>query len=38
LLATLSIASVACGKKGPPLPPIVHIPAAVEKIEARRRG
>lgn len=27
-----------CGKKGPPLAPIVHIPAAVERIEARRRG
>jgi len=38
LLAALGAASVACGKKGPPLPPIVHIPAAVEKVEARRRG
>jgi len=38
LLAALSIASVACGKKGPPLAPIVHIPAAVENVEARRRG
>jgi hypothetical protein len=38
LLAALSIASVGCGKKGPPLAPIVHIPAAVETIEARRRG
>jgi len=38
LLAALSIASLACGKKGPPLAPIVHIPAAVEHIEARRRG
>jgi hypothetical protein len=37
-LAALCIASVACGKKGPPLPPIVHIPSAVEKVEARRRG
>jgi hypothetical protein len=37
-LAALVIASVACGKKGPPLAPIVHIPAAVEHIEARRRG
>jgi hypothetical protein len=37
-LAALCIASVACGKKGPPLPPIVHIPAAVEKVDARRRG
>jgi hypothetical protein len=32
------VTGVACGKKGPPLPPIVHIPAAVEKVEARRRG
>jgi hypothetical protein len=38
LLAALCIASVACGKKGPPLAPIVHIPAAVEHVEARRRG
>src|SRR6185295_17940550 len=38
VLATLSIASVACGKKGPPLAPIVHIPAAVDQIEPRRRG
>jgi hypothetical protein len=32
------VASAACGKKGPPLPPIVRIPAAVEKMEAKRRG
>jgi hypothetical protein len=38
LVAALSIAGAACGKKGPPLAPIVHIPAAVEHIEARRRG
>lgn len=37
-LAALSIASAACGKKGPPLPPIVHVPGAIEQIEARRRG
>src|SRR5215203_2262610 len=37
-VAALSIISAACGKKGPPLAPIVHIPAAVEKVEARRRG
>jgi hypothetical protein len=37
-VAALSIMSAACGKKGPPLAPIVHIPAAVEKVEARRRG
>ena len=36
--AAISIASAGCGKKGPPLPPIVHIPAAVETVEARRRG
>ena len=28
----------ACGKKGPPLAPFVHIPAAVEKISAERVG
>ena len=28
----------ACGKKGPPLPPIVHIPTAVDRITARRIG
>jgi hypothetical protein len=32
------IASAGCGKKGPPLPPIVHVPAGVEKVEARRQG
>jgi predicted small lipoprotein YifL len=37
-IATLTMAGAACGKKGPPLAPIVHIPAAVEHIEARRRG
>jgi hypothetical protein len=37
-LAALSMASAACGKKGPPLAPIVHIPAAVETVEAKRRG
>jgi hypothetical protein len=38
VLASLIIASAACGKKGPPLAPIVHIPAAVEQVEARRQG
>jgi hypothetical protein len=33
-----AIASVGCGKKGPPLAPIVRIPGAVEQVEARRRG
>jgi hypothetical protein len=27
-----------CGKKGPPLAPIVHIPAAVDKLSAQRVG
>ena len=29
---------VGCGKRGPPLAPFVHIPAAVEEIEAARLG
>src|SRR5512143_3043405 len=29
---------VGCGKKGPPLPPIVHIPASVDQISTRRVG
>ena len=36
--ALIAAAAVACGKKGPPLAPIVHIPAAVEQIDARRTG
>lgn len=35
-LATLSLAG--CGKKGPPLAPIVHVPAAAAKLSARRVG
>ena len=27
-----------CGKKGPPLPPIVRVPAAVSQLTARRVG
>jgi hypothetical protein len=37
-LIVAAAAAAACGKKGPPLAPIVHIPAAVEQIDARRRG
>jgi predicted small lipoprotein YifL len=33
-----AIAAASCGKKGPPLPPIVHIPTAVDQISARRVG
>jgi predicted small lipoprotein YifL len=38
LVLALALAATACGKKGPPLAPIVHVPAAVSKIEARRIG
>ena len=34
----LVAAAIGCGKKGPPLPPIVHIPAAIEQITTRRVG
>ena len=33
-----AVSASACGKKGPPLAPFVHIPAAVEKISAERVG
>lgn len=33
-----ALAGAACGKKGPPLAPLVHIPAAVEQVSARRVG
>ncbi len=36
--ALLASSSSGCGKKGPPLPPLVPIPAAVELIEADRVG
>ena len=32
------MASSACGKKGPPLPPIVHAPDALRQVVARRLG
>lgn len=34
----IAVSVAACGKKGPPLAPIVHVPAAVEQIDARRTG
>jgi hypothetical protein len=37
-IATLAIVAGGCGKKGPPLPPFVRIPAAIETIEAARFG
>ena len=36
--ALIAVSVAACGKKGPPLAPIVHIPAAIEQIDARRTG
>ena len=37
-LVLLCAALGGCGKKGPPLAPIVHVPAAVDKLSARRVG
>src|SRR5262245_42321823 len=34
----LAAFAIGCGKKGPPLPPIVHIPEAVQQVSARRAG
>lgn len=34
----LTLAMSACGKKGPPLPPVVHVPSAVGQMTARRVG
>src|SRR5262245_49501996 len=40
LLAVVAcgVGAAACGKKGPPLPPYVRIPSAIEKLDARRVG
>src|SRR5215208_6232466 len=37
-LCLVSAVTAACGKKGPPLTPIVRVPAAVEGVTARRLG
>ena len=37
-LSVVAVLSAACGKKGPPLTPIVRVPAAVEGLTARRVG
>lgn len=34
----LACACIACGKKGPPLPPLVRLPAAPVDVSAERRG
>jgi hypothetical protein len=38
LIAALAITGAGCGKKGPPLTPIVRVPAAVESLAPRRVG
>lgn len=37
-LALLAVLSVVCGKKGPPLPPLVRVPSAPVDVKAERRG
>src|SRR5262247_1776574 len=37
-VAVVAALGIACGKKGPPLPPIVRIPTSVDHISARRVG
>ncbi len=32
------VLSVSCGKKGPPLPPLLHLPAPPAEVTAERRG
>src|SRR5262249_15804338 len=38
LVVAVSLLTVACGKSGPPLPPLVKLPAAPANIVAERRG
>lgn len=38
VLALLATMPAACGKKGPPLPPLVRVPVAPEAMKAERRG
>jgi hypothetical protein len=38
VIALLLAATAACGKKGPPLPPLVRVPAAPGEFAAARRG
>src|SRR5438093_535795 len=37
-IVALALAITACGRKGPPLPPLVRLPAAPADIAAERRG
>jgi hypothetical protein len=36
--ALLAALTIACGKKGPPLPPLTRVPAPVNELSARRLG
>ncbi len=38
LAVALTVVAGACGKKGPPMPPLVRLPAAPTAIKAERRG
>jgi hypothetical protein len=38
VLLAVIVATVACGKKGPPLAPFVRVPAAVSGVTAQRIG
>jgi hypothetical protein len=38
VLGCVLVAAAACGKKGAPLAPIIHVPSAVEGLTARRVG
>lgn len=38
LLVLVAMAGAACGKKGPPLPPLVRVPIAPAEFSAERRG
>jgi len=38
VLVALMLGSIGCGKKGPPLPPLVNLPAAPTELTASRRG
>jgi hypothetical protein len=38
VVAVAAALTIGCGKKGPPLAPIVHIPTSVDQVSARRVG
>jgi predicted small lipoprotein YifL len=38
VLVTVAALAIGCGKKGPPLPPLLHLPSAPADVAATRRG